>query len=81
LLAADLLPAVAPGFRHNRSMPENKSERKGFVLLFSAHFSPHRSGFRLWVARRQQQLRLVRLQQPGRFFSARLGDWRAHDGG
>src|SRR6266852_5504459 len=34
LLAADLLPTVAPGFRHNRSMPEKKSERKGFVLTF-----------------------------------------------
>jgi hypothetical protein len=52
-------------------MPEKKSERKGFVLTFSAHFSPHRRGFRLWVAGRQQQLRLVRLQPPGWFFSAR----------
>src|ERR1039457_3878024 len=34
LLAADLLPAVAPRFRHNRSMPEIKAERKLFVLTF-----------------------------------------------
>src|ERR1039458_4300318 len=33
LLTVDGLPAVAPGFRfrHNRSMPEMKSERKPFV--------------------------------------------------
>src|SRR5512133_921792 len=61
LLAGDLLPAVEPRFRHNRSMPEEKSERKGFV---SAHLSPHGCRFGLRVARRQQQLRLVRLQHP-----------------
>src|ERR1035441_6243133 len=33
LLAADLLPAVPPGFRHNRSMPEKKAERKNFVSI------------------------------------------------
>jgi hypothetical protein len=34
LLTADGLPAIAPGFRfrHNRSMPEMKSERKPFVV-------------------------------------------------
>jgi hypothetical protein len=34
LLATDLLSAVAPRFRHNRSMPEMKSERKSFVEIF-----------------------------------------------
>ena len=32
LLAGDLLSAVAPRFRHNRSMPEKTAERKCFVL-------------------------------------------------
>jgi hypothetical protein len=31
LLSVDGLPAVAPRFRHNRSMPEKKSERKLFL--------------------------------------------------
>src|SRR6266571_1045465 len=31
LLATDLLAAVAPCFRHNRSMPEIQAERKCFV--------------------------------------------------
>ena len=67
LLTVDGLPAVAPfRFRHNRSMPEVKSERKPFVgfLGSSTYFSPHRRGFRLRIARRQQQLRLMRLQVP-----------------
>src|SRR5438477_859155 len=68
LLAGDLLPAIAPRFRHNCSMPEEKSERKGFV---SAHFSPHGRRFGLRVARRQQQLRLVRLQHPRGFGTRR----------
>jgi len=42
-------------------MPERKAERKLFVAAISTYFSPHRPGFRLWIACRQQQLRLVRL--------------------
>src|SRR6266545_644522 len=34
LLATDLLAPVAPCFRHNRSMPEKKAERKSFVVAF-----------------------------------------------
>src|SRR5689334_24579204 len=68
LLAGDLLAPVAPRFRHNRSMPEQKSERKGFV---SAYLPPHGRRFSLRVARRQQHLRLVRLQHPRGFVAGR----------
>src|ERR1035437_3738500 len=72
-LTVDRLPAIAPRFRfrHNRSMPEMKAERKPFVGGFSTYFSPHRSGFCLRVARRQQQLRLMRLEHTGGLFAAR----------
>jgi len=49
-------------------MPQEKAERKPFV---SAHLAPHRRRLSLRVASRQQQLRLVRFQPPGRFLSAR----------
>jgi len=71
LLAADLLPAVAPRFHHNRSMPGKKSERKGFVLFFLTHFAPHRRGIGFRVAGGQQELRLVCFQSSGWFFPAR----------
>src|ERR1035437_5817531 len=72
-LTVDRLPAIAPRFRfrHNRSMPEMKAERKPFVGVVSTYFSPHRSGFRVRVAGRQQQLRLMRLEHPGGLFAAR----------
>jgi hypothetical protein len=54
LLAGNLLAAVAPRFPHGHSMPEKKAERKSFVLLFSAHLAPHRCGWRIRIARRQQ---------------------------
>src|ERR1019366_1103131 len=73
LLTVDRLPAIAPRFRfrHNRSMPEMKAERKPFVGVVSTYFSPHRRGFCFRVARRQQQLCLMRLEHPGRLFAAR----------
>src|ERR1035437_3565752 len=72
-LTVDRLPAIAPRFRfrHNRSMPEMKAERKPFVGVVSTYFSPHRRGFCFRVARRQQQLCLMRLEHPGRLFAAR----------
>src|SRR6266516_3826320 len=44
LLTTDFLSAVAPRFRHNRSMPENKAERKSFVatVLNSLSATPAR---------------------------------------
>src|ERR1035438_4983299 len=47
LLATDLLSAVAPCFRHNRRMPEIKSERKCFVatVLNSLSATPARLRF------------------------------------
>jgi hypothetical protein len=42
-------------------MPERKAERKCFVATFSTYFPPHWRGFRLRVAGRQQQLRLMGL--------------------
>jgi hypothetical protein len=53
-------------------MPEMKAERKPFVVgVISTYFSPHRRGFRLRIARRQQQLRLMCLQCPRRFGACR----------
>jgi hypothetical protein len=49
-------------------MPEEKSERKGFV---SAHLPPHGRRFGLRVAGSEQQLRLVRLQHPRGFVAGR----------
>ena len=37
LFAVEGLPAVTPRFRHNRSMPEKKSERKHFFQLTFRH--------------------------------------------
>src|SRR5919109_624677 len=71
LLAVDLLSAVAPRLRHNRSMSQKKSERKYFVSESSTDFAPHRRRFGLRVASRQQQLRLVRFQPPGSLLPAR----------
>src|SRR5664280_1823234 len=73
LVAIDRLPAVAPRlrFRHNRSMPEMKAERKAFVSAVSTDFSPHRRGFCFRIARRQQQLCLMRLEHAGGLFAAR----------
>jgi hypothetical protein len=51
-------------------MPEMKAERKPFLGGYSTYFSPHRRGFRVWITRRQQQLRLMCLQGP-RWFGAR----------
>src|ERR671922_2023141 len=74
LLAIDLLTAVAPCRRHNRSMTQPKSERKYFVSAFLTHFTPYRGRFGLRVARCQQQLCLVRFQPFGRFLPARPPD-------
>jgi len=52
-------------------MTGNKSERKGFVLYFSTDFAPHGGGIGFRVTGGQQQLRLVRLQPPRGFLSAR----------
>jgi hypothetical protein len=41
------------------------------LWVISTYFSPHRRGFYLRIARRQQQLRLVRLQYPRRFGARR----------
>src|ERR1019366_1892543 len=77
LVAIDRLPAVAPRFRfrHNRRMPEMKAERKAFVSAFvsavSTDFSPHRRSFCFRIARRQQQLCLMRLEHAGGLFAAR----------
>src|SRR5664280_41489 len=73
LVAIDRLPAVAPRlrFRHNRSMPEMKAERKAFVSAVSTDFSPHRRGLCFRIARRQQQLCLMRLEHAGGLFAAR----------
>src|SRR5437016_2723225 len=73
LVAIDRLPAVAPRFRfrHNRSMPEMKAERKAFVSAVSTDFPPHRRGFCFRIARRQQQLCLMRLEHAGGLFAAR----------
>src|SRR6266545_1119036 len=49
-------------------MPEKKAERKFFVLT---DFSPHRRGFRVRIAGRQQQLCLMCLQYLRRLGSAR----------
>jgi hypothetical protein len=51
-------------------MPEMKAERKPFLEGDSTYFPPHRRGFRVWITRRQQQLRLMCLQGP-RWFGAR----------
>src|ERR1017187_4745039 len=73
LLTVDRLTAIAPRFRfrHNRSMPEMKAERSLLLEVFSTYFSPHWSGFCLRVARRQQQLRLMRLEHTRGLFAAR----------
>jgi hypothetical protein len=51
-------------------MPEMQAERKPFLEEYSTYFSPHRRGFRVWITRRQQQLRLMCMQDP-RWFGAR----------
>jgi hypothetical protein len=52
-------------------MPEMKPERKPFVGTISPYWSPHRRGFRLRIACRQQQLRLMCPQDPRRFGACR----------
>jgi hypothetical protein len=52
-------------------MPEMNAERKPFVVVISTYFSPHRRGFRLRIAGRQQQLRLMCLQRSRRFGACR----------
>jgi hypothetical protein len=54
------------------SVPELKTERKCFVdisaILFSGiHRPPYRGSFRIMIAGREQQLRLVRSQRSHRF--------------
>jgi hypothetical protein len=69
LLTANLLPAVAPRFSHNRSMPEKKAERKGLVPALSANFAPHGRSRRFRIPRRQQELRLMHLEPSHNFLS------------
>jgi hypothetical protein len=52
-------------------MPEMKAERKPFLEGYSTYCSPHWRGFRVWITRRQQQLRLMCLQGPCRFGAGR----------
>src|SRR5580692_11026018 len=68
---------VCPRYRHvsasGITAACQKSKQNASLLLWviSTYFSPHRRGFYLRIARRQQQLRLVRLQYPRRFGARR----------
>src|SRR5580698_4548575 len=68
---------VCPRYRHvsasgiTAECQKRKQNASLLLWVISTYFSPHRRGFYLRIARRQQQLRLVRLQYPRRFGARR----------
>src|SRR5450755_396812 len=75
LRVADVTSSIPPSLGHGSSVTESSFERKLLVVLVSlqvlVHSAPHGRCLCVRVARRQQQLRLIRFQRARRSVAAR----------